>query len=296
MSNIPKNHVDMDLDQQWSIVTSNELHDEAADCYELFQVDKWQQGETESAEEKVALETPVALVYNGISHVVMMATPHDLEELALGFSLSEGIIDNADQFYGMDVEIKAEGIELKIEISTQKFVQLKHWRRNQTGRTGCGLCGAESLQQAIRPVPAVVPVAPIDAAILQQAILSLSDKQLLQQETGASHCAAWYDLAANMLMLREDVGRHNALDKLIGALHHEQAELEQGFAVISSRASYEMVVKSCQAGISRLVAVSAPTGLAIQMARDANLTLIGFARPGRFVSYSQPVYHADGNI
>ncbi len=289
MSHQPIKNTDINVEQPGSVIYLNELHDKAADCYELIQADKWQEGNSVCVEEKVAMETPVALVYNGISHVVMMATPHNLEELALGFSLSEGIIENTDQFYSVDIEFKAQGIELKIGISTEKFVQLKQWRRNQTGRTGCGLCGAESLQQAIRPVPPVKPAAPIDAEVLQRAILSLSDKQLLQQETGASHCAAWYDLAANMLMLREDVGRHNALDKLIGGLHQQQINLKQGFAVISSRASYEMVVKSCQSGIPSLVAVSAPTALAVSLARDAKLTLIGFARPGRFVRYSQPV-------
>ncbi len=271
--------------QQQTLMSSKKTHETAADCHETFSVDKWQQGETSSGEEKVALEIPVALVYNGISHVVMMATPHNLEELAVGFSLSEGIIDSIDQFYTMGIEVKAEGIELNIEISTEKFVQLKHWRRNQTGRTGCGLCGAESLQQAIRPVPQVSPATPVSAEVLQRAINSLSEQQLLQQQTGASHCAAWYDHDAKMLMLREDVGRHNALDKLIGALHLQDVKLQQGFAIISSRASYEMIVKSCHAGISYLVAVSAPTALAITLAKDANLTLVGFARPGRFITY-----------
>ena len=288
MAYVPKNQAVTSQQEQWTMVSSDDLHEEAADCHELFHVDKWQQGSSVSAIEKVAQEIPLALVYNGISHVVMMATPHDLEELALGFSLSEGIIDSVDQFYGMDINIKTDGIELNIEISTEKIVQLKHWRRNQTGRTGCGLCGAESLQQAIRPVPQVTPVKPVAADVIQRAIESLSDQQLLQQQTGASHCAAWYNLEADMLVLKEDVGRHNALDKLIGGLHQQQIDLKQGFAVISSRASYEMVVKSCQSGISCLVAVSAPTALAINLARDAKLSLIGFARPGRFVSYSQP--------
>ncbi len=273
---------------QQSVASSKESHDKAADCYEIFKVEKWCQGKAVSGEEKVALEVPIALVYNGISHVVMMATPHNLEELATGFSLSEGIIDSIDQLYSVEVNTQDEGIELNIEISTQKFVQLKHWRRNQTGRTGCGLCGAESLQQAIRPVPQVSPVTPISAEILQEAILTLSEQQLLQQQTGASHCAVWYNLKAELLMLREDVGRHNALDKLIGGLNLQKVNLEQGFAIISSRASYEMVVKSCHAGISHLVAVSAPTALAIKLAREAQLTLVGFARPGRFVIYSQP--------
>jgi len=274
--------------QQHSIMSSNKMHFNAAECYEMFMVEKWQQGVSAVCAEKVALEVPIALVYNGISHVVMMATPHDLEELALGFSLSEGIIDSIDQFYGIDIKIKSEGIELNIDISAEKFVQLKHWRRNQTGRTGCGLCGAESLQQAIRPVPQVAAATSITAEVLQLAIKSLDNRQLLQQQTGASHCAAWYDLEANMLMLREDVGRHNALDKLIGGLHSQKVNLRQGFAVISSRASYEMIVKSCHAGISCVVAVSAPTALAIKLAREAKLTLVGFARPGRFVIYCQP--------
>lgn len=277
-----------DIVQRRLVQSSNKLHDQASDCCEQVKVNKWQEGEFSVGTEDVALETPVALVYNGVSHVVMMATPHNLEELALGFSLSEGIIDSVDQFYGMEFYVKKEGIELNIEIHNEKFSQLRHRRRNQTGRTGCGLCGAESLRQAIRPVPEVLPAESLDADVLQRAIQSLNDQQLLQQRTGASHCAAWYDFDAQLLMLREDVGRHNALDKLFGALHQQQVNLQQGFAVISSRASYEMVVKSCHAGISCLAAVSAPTSLAINLAKDAKLTLIGFARPGRFTIYCQP--------
>lgn len=271
---------------KWSISPSKKMHDQASDCYEIFKVNKWRQGENFSGEEKVALESPVALVYNGISHVVMMATPNNLEELALGFSLSEGIIDSADQFYGMDINIKPEGIELNMEISTQKFVQLKHWRRNQTGRTGCGLCGAESLRQAIRPAPQVPQVEPMSADALQQAIQILGEQQFLQQQTGASHCAAWYNRDGQMQLLNEDVGRHNALDKLIGTLHKQKMNLSEGIVFVSSRASYEMVSKSCQVGISLLAAVSAPTSLAINMAKTSGLTLIGFARPGRFTVYS----------
>ena len=272
--------------QQQTLMSSKKTHETAADCHETFSVDKWQQGETSSGEEKVALEIPVALVYNGISHVVMMATPHNLEELAVGFSLSEGIIDSIDQFYTMGIEVKAEGIELNIEISTEKFVQLKHWRRNQTGRTGCGLCGAESLQQAIRPVPQVSPATPVSAEVLQRAINSLSEQQLLQQQTGASHCAAWYDHDAKMLILREDVGRHNALDKLIGALHLQDAELQDGLSIISSRASYEMVAKVASHHIPLLAAVSAPTSLAIQQAEEAGVTLVAYAQAKRQVVFT----------
>ncbi|MCW8930713.1 MAG: formate dehydrogenase accessory sulfurtransferase FdhD, partial [Gammaproteobacteria bacterium] len=137
-----------------SLECSDEIISEySSDCYESLEVEKWMEDEPVMSEDKVAQELPIALVYNGISHVVMMGTPCDLEALALGFSLSEGIIDTLEQFYGIEIEVKSEGIELNIEISTEKFVQLKYWRRNQTGRTGCGLCGAESLKQAIRAVP-----------------------------------------------------------------------------------------------------------------------------------------------
>jgi FdhD protein len=269
-----------------SISSSNDVYNKASDCYEVFEVDKWQQGMFVVEHDKAALESPIALVYNGISHVVMMATPCDLEALALGFSLSEGIIDTVNQFYGVDIDVKPDGIELNIEISTEKFVQLKHWRRNQTGRTGCGLCGAESLKQAIRAVPEVPKVEPIQAQDLQKAITYLNQQQLLQQQTGASHCAAWYEIQSERLFLFEDVGRHNALDKLIGYLYQQKQSLEDGLALVSSRASYEMVTKACHVGISRLAAVSAPTSLAVNLARKSGLRLAGFVRPGRLNMYN----------
>ncbi len=269
-----------------SILSSNDVYNKASDCYEVFEVGKWQQGIIAAAVDKVALESPIALVYNGVSHVVMMATPHNLEQLALGFSLSEGIIDSVEQFYGVDTMITSGGIELNIDINTEKFVKLKHWRRNQTGRTGCGLCGAESLQQAIRPVPPVPDVKHLDGKLLQTAILSLNEQQLLQKQTGASHCAAWYDLQGKLQWLSEDVGRHNALDKLIGTLYQQKINLTEGIVLVSSRASYEMVTKSCQVGISRLAAVSAPTSLALNLAKTSGLRLVGFARPGRFTVYN----------
>jgi FdhD protein len=271
--------------QNYSHPQTDEMKE--ADCYQIFSAKKVSHGGIIAIQEKVATETPIALVYNGISHVVMMATPSNLEEFALGFSLSEGIIDCIEQVYDIDITQQEHGIEINITISTEKFVKLKLWRRNQTGRTGCGLCGAESLQQAIRPIPTVPATMPISFDILQQAILSLSEQQLLLQQTGASHCAAWCNQYGKTIMLNEDIGRHNALDKLIGNLTKEKIIFSQGFALISSRASYEMVTKSCQVGISVLVAVSAPTSLAIQLAKKSGLTLIGFARTGRFTIYTQ---------
>lgn len=270
-----------------SLQYSDEVISEySSDCYESIQVEKWLHGHRVISEDKVAQELPIALVYNGLSHVVMMATPCHLEELALGFSLSEGIIDTFEQLYGVDIEVKEEGIELNIEISTERFVQLKHWRRNQTGRTGCGLCGVESLKQAIRAVPKVPQVESFQAQDLQKALTYLNQQQLLKHQTGASHCAAWYDIKRGQLILFEDIGRHNALDKLIGSLYQQQQSLQDGLALVSSRASYEMVTKACQVGISRLAAVSAPTSLAVNLARKSGLRLAGFVRPGRLNIYN----------
>lgn len=242
-------------------------------------------GEPLGAIDRIAMEEPVALVYNGISHAVMMATPADLDDFALGFSLSEGILRCRDELYDIELEKQEEGIAVHVQISAQRFAELKLRRRSLVGRTGCGLCGTESLQQAIREVPPVKAPTIADSAI-QRALGELSRHQPLQGETGASHAAAWCDAAGAIVLAREDVGRHNALDKLIGALMRSDQPRGEGFALVSSRASYEMVQKSCSAGIGCLVAVSAPTSLAVEQARQAGLTLVGFARPGRHVVYT----------
>lgn len=234
--------------------------------------------------DSLAIEIPVALVYNGISHAVMMATPTNLEEFALGFSLSEGILQHPHELYGIDTQTTPEGILVSLEISSQRHVELRQRRRNLTGRTGCGLCGAESLEQAIRPIPSVQAPQLNDTAV-QRALDELHAHQPLQAATGASHAAAWCDLDGGILLAREDVGRHNALDKMIGAVMRRELPVTEGFALISSRASYEMVHKSASVGIGALVAVSAATSLAAEQARKAGLLLIGFARPGRYVIY-----------
>lgn len=229
-------------------------------------------------------EAPVALVYNGISHAVMMITPEHMQDFALGFSISEGIVKDASEIYALDVKPDGLGYSVEMHISSQRFQALKQKRRNLTGRSGCGLCGTESLAQAIRPTPKVAAPELSDQTI-QQSLQQLQQHQPLQQLTGASHGAAWCDLDGNILTLREDVGRHNALDKLIGALA-ANTQAQSGFALISSRLSYEMVQKCCYTGIGALVAVSAPTSLAINMAQEAGLLLIGFGRRGRHVIYN----------
>lgn len=248
----------------------------------------WRRGNREEVTDTVACELPVALVYNGISHVVMMATPADLEDFALGFSLTEGILADPRELYDLEVLPQADGIEVAMTIAAERLAALKAVRRNLTGRTGCGLCGAESLQQAVRKPAPVAGNFPIDHAAVERAVAQLSAHQPLQTQTGAVHGAAWCDAAGQILALREDVGRHNALDKLIGARCRLAAPWDAGFALISSRASYEMVVKAASQGIAILAAVSAPTALAIELAEAANLTLVGFARPGRHMVYTHP--------
>ncbi|MBF57977.1 formate dehydrogenase accessory sulfurtransferase FdhD [Halomonas sp. FeN2] len=242
---------------------------------------------TDTQEDLLALERPVAMVYNGISHAVMMASPTDLEDFALGFSLSEGILANITECYDLDIHEAPQGLTVHLTIATQRMAELKQRRRSLTGRTGCGLCGTEALEQAIRPIPNVI-APPLSDAAIQRSLQELSAHQPLQAATGASHGAAWCDAWGNIKQLREDVGRHNALDKLIGALAREALPLGEGFALVTSRASYEMVHKCASAGIGALVAVSAATALAVEQAQASGLLLAGFARPGRHLIYHRP--------
>lgn len=235
----------------------------------------------------IAVEVPVALVYNYISHAVMMATPNDLQDFALGFSLTEDIINDAGEVSHIHVQSGKNGITVRLQISDERFEALRERRRNMVGRTGCGLCGIESLKQAIRPVEAVQSVDVSDEAI-QTALANIKQYQPLQQATGATHAAAWCDLQGEILHVREDVGRHNALDKLIGAFKKTDLSTHDGFVLVTSRASYEMVQKSASAGFGCLVAVSAPTSLAVEQAQEVGLKLVGFARDGRHIVYHDP--------
>jgi FdhD protein len=247
----------------------------------------WQQGSEQRKLDCIAEEVPVAIVYNGISHAVMMASPANLHEFSLGFSLSEGIINHAAEMYDIELVTSEKGIEVRLEISSERMMSLKSHRRNLTGRTGCGLCGSESLETAIRPIKSVTPQALPSSPVIQHALSQLSEQQTLQALTGAVHGAAWCDDTGEMLLLCEDVGRHNALDKLIGSLALRKINTQSGFVVISSRASYEMVQKVTSVNIATLIAVSAPTVLAISLANQAKLNLIGFARPGRHTFYTK---------
>lgn len=236
----------------------------------------------------VAEEIPVAFVYNGRPHAVMMATPADLDDFALGFSLSEGILDHAAQCAKVESVEALAGIELRIDIPPQKAALLEDRVRELTGRTGCGLCGAQTLDAAVRHPPAVAEAPTIEAAALRKALADMPHRQTVNAATGAVHAAAWADLDGNLVLLREDVGRHNALDKLIGAMQRAGADPRAGFLIVTSRASYEMVMKAATVGIGFLAAISAPTALAIALARETNVTLVGFARADGYGIYTHP--------
>lgn len=241
----------------------------------------------ETRVERVIDEMPVALVYNGVSHAVMMATPIDLEDFALGFSLTEGIVRGADEIYGIDVAQAPDdaGIEVRLEIAAARFAGLKERRRNLAGRTGCGLCGVESLREAVR-MPAR-PCAALHVAddAIGRALAALPARQPLQAATGGAHAAAWATLDGELLLVREDVGRHNALDKVVGAAVRDRVAPDAGFALVTSRASVELVQKAAAFGAGCLVAVSAPTAFAVRYARQAGVSLVAFARAGRLSRY-----------
>ncbi len=244
----------------------------------------WEQGSHSKSIDWVASERAVALMYNCISHVVMMATPDNLEEFAIGFSLSEGIVDNLNEILDIEIVEEERGFVISILIPEEPFAALKDQRRNMTGRTGCGLCGAETLEQAMRAPKLVNGDLQVSHTAIQKAVAGFSSGQTLNDQTGGVHAAVWCDLDGNIITLREDVGRHNALDKLLGAMARESAN-DQGFVLVTSRASYEMVAKVANANIKVLVAVSAPTTLAIDIAKQSGVSLLGFSKQGRHSVY-----------
>jgi FdhD protein len=233
--------------------------------------------------EEVAEEVPIALSYNGVSHAVMMATPRDLEDFAIGFSLSEGIVEHAGEISEIEQRSEASGITLALRVTERRMAELRERRRSLTGRTGCGLCGAESLQQAIRPVAQVTASIRVTPAMIHEGFAQLNRQQTLNRTTASVHAAALID--EGFSLVREDIGRHNALDKLIGAM--QRSDRREGFLLVTSRASYEMVHKAASANIVLMAAISAPTSLAIELARQAGITLIGFARGNSLTVYTQ---------
>lgn len=243
---------------------------------------------THATPDFLAEEVPVALVYNGISHVVMMASPKDLELFAIGFSLSEGIIAHPQDIYGMDVVQACNGLEVQIELSSRRFMGLKERRRALAGRTGCGVCGVEQLNDIGKPVTPLPFTQTFNLANLDHALAHLNDVQPIGQLSGCTHAAAWVLPSGDIAGGHEDVGRHVALDKLMGRRARESDLWQHGAALVSSRASYEMVQKSAMCGVEILFAVSAATTLAVEVAERCNLTLVGFCKPGRATVYTHP--------
>ncbi|MEG2999733.1 MAG: formate dehydrogenase accessory sulfurtransferase FdhD [Comamonas sp.] len=247
----------------------------------------------------LANEVPIALVFNGISHAVMMGTPLDLEDFALGFALSEGILDSAADCYGIDVTPVAaavaglppgmDGMEVQLEIASRCFARLKDHRRSMTGRTGCGVCGVESfaaLDLDFAPLPVHDWLAQVDVQTVSRAIDALSAKQVLNAQAGAIHAAGWATLDGQLHDVLEDVGRHNALDKLLGRLARSGRLGEPGFVVLSSRGSHELVRKCAKLGVAALATISAPTAMGVRMAELTGLRFWGLCRPPQAVLYA----------
>ncbi len=258
------------------------------EAHNSYGVQRWIGSVATHCDETVAEEVPVALVYNGISHAVMLATPADLEEFALGFSLSECIVGRSGEIHDLEIVEQSNGIEVHMQLSAERAHALKAHRRTLAGRTGCGLCGTESLNQLAKRAATVQSSAMLGAGALPRALSHLQDRQHLFQLTGAVHAAAWCNFDGDIDFVREDVGRHNALDKLIGALSSQRKAFDGGFVLMTSRASYEIVQKAAAVGIAVVAAVSAPTGMAVRVATDSGVTLIGFVRGERHCVYSHP--------
>src|SRR5690242_17060767 len=236
----------------------------------------------------LAEETPVALVYNGISHAVMMASPADLEDFALGFSLSEGIADGKDDVGGIEPVAVEFGIEVRIELSSRAFWRLKERRRTLAGRTGCGLCGVDSLEQTVRVMQPITANLKVSLDAIHRALDNLPEAQTNNRATRSMHAAAFATPLGELKLVREDVGRHNALDKLIGAMLRGGLDPASGVCLITSRCSYEMVQKAVVTGFPILAAVSAPTLMARRLAEAHNLTLVALARHDSAVLVSHP--------
>jgi FdhD protein len=242
----------------------------------------WRGDTSEDGVRVVPRETPVALTYNRSTHAVMLASPADLEDFAIGFSLSEGIIEKAADILGLEIVEVPDGIECRMDLADARLAALTRRQRRLAGPSGCGLCGLDSLASAIRPAPSVPAGRAFTPAMIQSAMRSMQPAQTLNAVTRAVHAAAFWTPDQGLVALREDVGRHNALDKLSGALGRREMPAADGLVLLSSRVSVEMVQKAATLGAPVIVAISAPTSLAIDVANAAGITLIGVARDDGF--------------
>ncbi len=258
----------------------------------IISVRRYANDKYSDTEDRVAKEIPVSLAYNGIAYTVMMCTPDDLEDFAKGFSLSEGIISSCDDIFSIDSSVKSlrytSSIELDIQITARCEQSLKKRRRNLVGRSGCGLCGTESLEQALPQIRTVDAQEMPSSEAIERSLTQLNTMQKRHEISGAEHGVAWCKIDGNIASVREDIGRHNALDKLIGHLAstEKNTTADSNFVLISSRASYEMILKASFANIATVVSTSAPTELACTVAKRAGINLIGFARNKQHTVYN----------
>jgi FdhD protein len=248
----------------------------------------------ETSERAAPEETPIALVYDGSTQAVMMASPQDVEDFAVGFSLTEGVVAEVGQIESLEIVVHELGLEARMWLAKDPSRILGSRRRSLAGPTGCGLCGVDSLEQAVKPARHVSARAGFSAGDIHAALDALSRAQTLNFETRAVHGAGFYLPAAGLVAAREDVGRHNALDKLAGCLARSGADASEGFVVLSSRVSVEMVQKAAVIGVGLLVAVSAPTALGVRMAEEAGITLVAIARDDGFEVFTHPHRVSDG--
>lgn len=251
-------------------------------------VTRYKAGQFAATKESVIEELPVAIVYNGTPHVVMMASPVDLEDFLLGFSLTEELISQPSDLRNLVIDHFGSGVEINATVSDSCMAGITERTRRLTGRSGCGICGVDSIAAVVRSTRSISSTVSIAAPAITRAFEELSQCQKLNRASGAVHAAGWADLNGRISHAKEDVGRHNALDKLVGAVTRAGDDPAQGFVVVTSRASFEMVQKTMMLGSPLIAAISGPTGLAIQLAEEAGLTLIGFAREDRLTIYSHP--------
>lgn len=241
-------------------------------------VERFTDEDTEATTLAIAEETPISFVYNSVPYAVMMGTLQDLEDYAYGFSITERLVSDAASIRSVRTELGDDGVTLSLDIAGEDFRRLLQSRRAMTGRTGCGVCGSEDLKSLHTALPAVPAMPPVPLAAIRQAVKTLADHQTLNAQVHMVHGAAWCGADGRIHMIREDVGRHNALDKLIGAGLRQNVCFAEGFCLITSRCSFEMVQKAILAGFSTLVAISAPTTRALRLAQEAGLTIVALAR------------------
>jgi FdhD protein len=248
----------------------------------------WRDGGVSEGTRTIPEETALALTYNGGSYAVMMGTPRDLRDFAIGFSLSEGIIQSPDDIDTLDIVDLDDGVELRMWLAPSRADRLSERRRHIAGPTGCGLCGIDSIAEAIRPAAIVAQGRSFSPREIMTAMQSVAPLQQINIETRAVHAAAFWMPARGVVALREDVGRHNALDKLAGAVAQEKVAAGEGMVLLTSRVSVEMVQKAAAMGAPLMVAVSAPTALAVRMADAAGITLAAIARADGFEVFTHP--------